>query len=300
MRGDKFLTIFTPTYNRKKFLERLYNSLKRQEDKDFLWLVVDDGSTDGTGEYIKHLQSETKDFEIEYIYKSNGGLYTGWNTAIQNCHTEFCMCCDSDDWLDDRCIKEIKNIWKQNKREDCAGIVGLDFFSDERIIGWKLPDKKYFDLNELYINGKLRGDKKLVTRTELYRPYVPLEPGKKGEKNFNPNYLNHLISETYCWMALNKNLVYMEYQPDGMSHRIYNQYADSPNSFIKLRRLYVSLKKATFLFKCRHMIHYDAECLLAHKGKDVFNHNSPERWMGIILFPFGILYYFWILFKIKK
>ena len=42
------ITIITPTYNRADLLPRLYESLVRQTDKDFEWLVVDDGSTDKT------------------------------------------------------------------------------------------------------------------------------------------------------------------------------------------------------------------------------------------------------------
>ena len=41
-------TIFTPTYNRKELLTNLYESLKKQAYKDFEWIIVDDGSSDGT------------------------------------------------------------------------------------------------------------------------------------------------------------------------------------------------------------------------------------------------------------
>ena len=42
------LTIFTPTYNRAKFLPRAFEALKRQTLKDFLWMIIDDGSTDNS------------------------------------------------------------------------------------------------------------------------------------------------------------------------------------------------------------------------------------------------------------
>lgn len=47
------LTYFTPTYNRKKLLTRLFDSLNRQTNKNFIWMIVDDGSTDDTAEIIK-------------------------------------------------------------------------------------------------------------------------------------------------------------------------------------------------------------------------------------------------------
>ena len=46
------LTVFTPTYNRAGLLKRGYEALKRQTNKDFLWMIVDDGSTDCTQETV--------------------------------------------------------------------------------------------------------------------------------------------------------------------------------------------------------------------------------------------------------
>ena len=42
------LTVFTPTYNRAYILNQCYESLVRQSCKDFIWLIIDDGSTDNT------------------------------------------------------------------------------------------------------------------------------------------------------------------------------------------------------------------------------------------------------------
>ena len=47
------LTVFTPTYNRAYVLPQCYASMCRQTCKDFVWLVVDDGSTDGTRELVE-------------------------------------------------------------------------------------------------------------------------------------------------------------------------------------------------------------------------------------------------------
>ena len=80
----KELTVFTPTYNRAYTLGRLYESLCRQSNKNFEWLVVDDGSKDGTEELIKSWQSEEK-ISIRYIYQENGGkrrrVPDSWDTG---------------------------------------------------------------------------------------------------------------------------------------------------------------------------------------------------------------------------
>ena len=60
------LTICTPTYNRAYIIEKLYESLQKQQYKNFEWLVVDDGSTDGTERLFETLKKEAK-FPINYI-----------------------------------------------------------------------------------------------------------------------------------------------------------------------------------------------------------------------------------------
>ena len=78
------LTVFTPTYNRAHTLPRTYESLLQQECKEFIWLIIDDGSTDNTAELVKSWQSKENGFEIRYIYKENGGMHTAHNTAYEN------------------------------------------------------------------------------------------------------------------------------------------------------------------------------------------------------------------------
>ena len=70
---EKRITVFTPTYNRKYILPKLYDSLCCQERKDFLWLIVDDGSTDGTEELVRQWMSDSV-LDIEYHYQENRGV----------------------------------------------------------------------------------------------------------------------------------------------------------------------------------------------------------------------------------
>ena len=60
------ITVFTPSYNRKKELDKLYKSLLKQDSDDFEWLIVDDGSTDDTKEYIDKIKKEKK-IKINYV-----------------------------------------------------------------------------------------------------------------------------------------------------------------------------------------------------------------------------------------
>ena len=122
------LTIFTPTYNRAKFLPRAFEALKRQTLKDFLWMIIDDGSTDNTEEVVQDLLKDTEaGFKIEYVKKENGGLHTGYNKAIELAQTELMVCVDSDDYMPDDAVEKILNFWKENGSDQYAGIIGLDY-----------------------------------------------------------------------------------------------------------------------------------------------------------------------------
>ena len=79
------ITIFTPTYNRAYTLPKLYHSLQEQTCKDFEWLIVDDGSTDGTCNIIKDWESPN--FEVRYFKKENGGKHTAINEGLIHCLT---------------------------------------------------------------------------------------------------------------------------------------------------------------------------------------------------------------------
>ncbi len=119
------LTIFTPTCNRAATLVRTYESMCRQSCEDFEWLIIDDGSTDNTATLVEKWKREDR-IPIQYVYKENGGLHTGYNKAIELINTELCMCVDSDDWLPDDAVEKIVSFWNKNKTYRVAGILCVD------------------------------------------------------------------------------------------------------------------------------------------------------------------------------
>ncbi len=280
------LTIFTPTYNRAHTLTRTYESLCRQTNKDFEWMVIDDGSTDSTRELIHSFIEENK-IPIQYIYKENGGLYTGYNTAYANIETELNVCVDSDDYMPKDAVNLILNIWSKKGSKAYAGIIGLDYSTkDSQPIGGKFPKKmKECYFLDLYTHRIHLGDTKLVMRTDLMKEVAP-QIGFLGEKNFNPVYMLLQVCDCYPLLVLNENLCWVEYQEaDSMSHNIYRQYIDSPRSFAKTRIMEMQLRHNTFLNKVRSAIHYVAECILA-QDKDWLK-KSPIKWLTILVWPIG-------------
>ena len=91
------LTVLTPTYNRVHTLPACFGSLSRQTRTEFEWIVVDDGSTDGTEEYFAGLPE--RPFPVRYIKKENGGKHTALNAAHPFIHGKYVLILDSDDSL---------------------------------------------------------------------------------------------------------------------------------------------------------------------------------------------------------
>ena len=295
----KPITVFTPAYNRADLLPRCYESMKKQTNQNFIWMVIDDGSTDHTAPLIQSYMNAPHDFEIEYYYKKNGGLHTAYNEAIAHIETPLCVCIDSDDWMPEDAIEKILNFWHEHGSDQYAGIVGLDCFESGEIIGDKLPNQKSVNLIDL-MTGKYKikhGDRTNVVRTELYKKFAPMKVFP-GEKNFNPHYMHLQISLEYDFLVMNENLHFVEYQPGGMSNSMLKQYRNSPNSFAEFRCLQMKFPNAPVKFCMKTAIHYGAECMLA-KRKILRGLSLKYRCLCILSLPFILFLYYYILFNTK-
>lgn len=292
------LTVFTPAYNRADLLSRCYESMKRQTCKDFIWMIIDDGSTDNTRDLVEQWIKEKVDFRVQYYYKENGGLHTAYNEAIFHIETELCVCIDSDDYMPDDAVEKILSFWAANGSKQVAGIVGLDYDLEGNIIGDPLPEQKTVNLIDLLV-GKYpihNGDRTNVVRTELYKKYAPMKVFP-GEKNFNPHYMHLQISQEFDFLVLNENLRYVEYQPTGMSNSMLKQYYNSPNSFAEIRKLYLSFPNTKFKFKLRHSIHLVSSCILAGNAMRAIK-ESPCKGVTFLAIPFGAVLAFYIKAKV--
>ena len=287
------ITVFTPTYNRAYILSKCYESLNCQTCKDFEWLIIDDGSTDGTRELVSSWMQRDNGYPIRYIYKENGGLHTGYNTAIANMTTELSVCVDSDDSMPVDGIERILAHWKRVSKPGIAGLVGLDLDEAGNIIGRKLPEVEAINAATLLcVPGS--GDKKYVVRNDLLRQIAPM-PVFPGEKNFNPHYLIIRLSAQYRFVPVNECFCIVDYQPDGMTANVFKQYCNSPNSFAELRLAILHMQGMTCKYRIKTTIHYVASSIMA-KRKD-WLHRAPNKTTALLAFPFGLLLS--VLMKIK-
>lgn len=261
-----FLTVFTPSYNRAHTLGRLFESLKRQSSTGFEWILVDDGSTDHTQEMVEDWKKEGIPFPFLYIKKENGGMHTGYNTAIEHMNGTLAVCIDSDDYMPDDAVERILRCWKERGSDRYAGIIGLDYDLRGKLIGRMLPDMESISFIDMSIGkyGPYFGDKKFVVRADLYREVAPMKVFP-GEKYFNPSYMFLEISRKYEYLVLNECICLVEYQPDGMGANMYRQYKNSPNSFLEIRKQFFSFGRSPLKKEMRNGIHFVSSALLAHR-----------------------------------
>lgn len=289
------LTVFTPTYNRAYTIHKCYESLKRQTNKDFMWLIIDDGSTDNTKEIIDGYIKEGI-IDIKYIYQENQGMHGAHNTAYENIDTELNVCIDSDDYMPDDAVEKILKFWNENKREDLAGIVGLDCYVDGSIIGSKFPDKlQQSTLFELYHKHGVIGDKKIVYKTELTKKYP--YPIFEGEKYIGLAYKYYKIDLEYELALMNEILCVVEYMEDGSSKNMLKQYRNNPKGFAFYRLENMKNPNASLKYKFKECIHYVSSSFIA-KDK-TFIIKSNQKILTLLAIPIGIVLYIYIIKSAK-
>lgn len=291
------LTVFTPLYNRKTTLKRTYESLCRQTNKDFIWLIIDDGSTDNPYEEIEKWLAKDNGFKIRYIYKENGGMHTAHNTAYENIDTELNVCIDSDDYMPDNAVELILDCWKENKDKGYAGIIALDYGdSTKAVIGKELPkDNDSTTLMGYYNNGG-SGDKKLIYRTDIIKSTPPY-PVFENEKYVALAYKYHIIDEKYELKILNECVCIVDYQADGSTANMLNQYIKNPKGFAFWRK--EQMKHAvSFKQKVRACIHYVSSSIISRNKR--FISESPCKFLTILSVPFGTLFTVYIKAKLRN
>ena len=101
LKNAPLITVFTATYNRGHLIQRIYQSLLRQKEFNFEWLVIDDGSQDQTEDLFNDWTSRDNPFEIRYYKQENRGLIRTLNRGIELARGEYFAKIDSDDYVVD-------------------------------------------------------------------------------------------------------------------------------------------------------------------------------------------------------
>ena len=289
-------TIFTPTFNRKELLEKLYKSLQKQTFKDFEWLIVDDGSADGTKEKVEEFLSEKK-LDIKYYFKENGGKQRAYNFATDKANGEIFICLDSDDEYVENGLETILKYWKKyEKNNNIAGMGYLSTYPNREVIGSSFPEKEMISTQfDIYNKYGVKGDKGLMFRTEIIKKYK--FPVFDDEKFITEAVVYNRICEKYKMVYVNEKIEIKEYQEDGLTAKYNNLLLRNP----KGQALYhneINFQNLTFKQKILNNAIYYKFCRVAgYKFGKIFKESKNKLFL---MFALPIGEYMWQKEKNKK
>lgn len=211
-----FVTVCTPTYNRAYCLSDLYQSLKVQTNKNFEWIIVDDGSCDNTKGIVSDWVEHEKNFDIRYIYKENGGKHTAVNRGVQHAQGECLIIVDSDDILAPNAIEDILTAFAELPQEGFAGVGFNKLFLDGSLVGTTFSGDSVDATSLERPRYNIGGDKAEVFYTEILKKY-PF-PVFEGERFLTEAIVwNRIAAAGYKLRWYNKGIYLCQYREDGLS-----------------------------------------------------------------------------------
>lgn len=117
------ISVIVPVYNTEKYLRRCVDSILAQTYTDFELLLIDDGSTDGSGAICDEYAA--LDPRVRVFHKPNGGVSSARNLGLDHSRGEWVGFIDGDDWLDSKTLEKVT----ENMQSAKADIVCFGFWS---------------------------------------------------------------------------------------------------------------------------------------------------------------------------
>lgn len=290
MKGIK-LTVFTPTYNRENQLSKCYESLIKQTNKDFVWQVIDDGSTDETEKLINKMKSDGI-IDVVYIKKENGGKASAINLSLEKCSTELWICLDSDDFLTNNAIEIILKSYENVRHDEkVCGLIALrsnpDFTPMHKV---SIPhDVKYATLRTIRYEMGIPPEYAFVYKTNIISQYP--YPIIKGERFMPLSYVFDQIDQKYKYLVVHEPLMVCEYFEDGISKNKRKLIKNNPKGYSIYKRQALEFSPNLKL-RIKECILYITGCILSSDKNCI--KNSSHKFLTILCYPLG-----WILYMIR-
>lgn len=278
------ITVFTPTYNRASMLPRVFHSLMAQTSYDFEWLIVDDGSTDGTGELIDEFQQEAI-FPIHYYRKENGGKHTAYNKALECVQGKWIVCLDSDDMLTEDAVEQLCSA--MDNHPGINGVVAYKTDLSGRYIGDIIPeDVNILHIPELGMRYHCSGDYVFAYEASIAKRF-PF-PIFEGEKFSPESVMLDLLGQACTILVLPKVLMLCEYQNDGYTAQIIKLIHQNPCAYTQcfMQRIDLSL---TVKDRIMNAVRYQCYRLFS-KGKGP-RYSGRHKVLTAWCLPFGWVFY---------
>ncbi|MBC2606935.1 glycosyltransferase [Pelagicoccus albus] len=154
-----FHSIITANYNYRPFLRKVAESVLEQTDRDFEWIIVDDGSTDGSREELLEIEALAPD-RIKILLRENGGQAEAFNTAFRHASGTVVSFLDSDDWWYPEKLEWVRHV--SANRACCMFQHNLELHDGINSLG-----RSYRDSLE---QGDCFGRYRIISRKELRLP----------------------------------------------------------------------------------------------------------------------------------
>lgn len=228
---NKTITVFTPAYNRGYIIMELYQSLLRQTCYDFEWLVIDDGSSDGTEVLFCELLKKEHPFPVRYIKKKNGGKHRAINDGVKLAQGKLFFIVDSDDQLSHDAIEKVLNWYAGIAGlKGYAGIAGLRGNDLSNMIGTTF-EGEWIDATSLEREKyQITGDKAEVFYTEVLKQH-PF-PEFEGENFVTEAIIWNRIAEKGLKLRWFNEIIYLcEYREDGLTNNLDNINKKNPQGY---------------------------------------------------------------------
>ncbi len=205
------ISIVVPVYNVEKYLSRCIDSLLAQEEQDFEIILVDDGSTDRSGDICN--QYAERDQRIRVIHQKNGGLSAARNAGMAIARGEFIGFIDSDDWIEPDMYSSMRAVLE--KEDVDFAMVQTQYAYDTGEVSPEPFDLNgYFEINNRNISDFNRSYgsacNKLYRRKNLVEKNIDFPVGIYYEDNaflweyeclFNRGYALHKPGYNYFMRA---------------------------------------------------------------------------------------------------
>ena len=282
------LTILTPTFNLSKLLVNLFKSLQEQTCKDFVWVVVDDGSEDDTETVVRDLACGELLFKIQFFKKKNGGKHTAINYGIAKIDTELTMIVDSDDMLAADAVETILNVHR--KYGDNKKIGSYSFLRCYKN-GMPVVPIEGNEFIDNYIQYRIKenhpGDMAEVFMTQILRQY-PF-PEFAGEKFISEDVVWIEIGKSFDTVYLNKSIYICEYLDGGLTAN------DKPMKFASplgsmLRGKQLMLRQNGLMVNIKGAIIYNCYAHVNQTNEKILLESNYEKVLVMLMKPLGMLF----------
>lgn len=280
-----FVSVFTPTYNRVHTLGDLYNSLERQINKNFEWIIVDDGSTDNTNAFIENIIKQKPSFPLIYKRQSNQGKHIAINNGVQKARGKFFLIADSDDILTTDAIETVINWAADLPEKGYAGLAFLKASKEENNMWGNTFEGEYKDFTSLERRkNNISGDKLEVYYTDILKRF-PF-PQFEGERFITEALVwNRMAASNLQLRWVNKIIYLADYLEDGLTQKINQLFLDNFRGYTEYIKELIKYPQTTCFEKLRLIGMYTIRGVQKKESIRTLSQNIETAY-GVTLFSY--------------